>query len=732
MANTPISGFTSGAPAQSTDELVIARSGANFKLTADDLKTLSIGDGSVSIASGKTLTGSNTLTLAGTDGTTMTFPATSATLARTDAGNTFTGAQTFSVGTVNGTGLDVTQTWGATGTYTGLKYNVTDSGPSNAASLLMDLQVGGTSQFRVTKAGATQAVSFRMNGPATTYSIGYANAQNPMRINTNGSAVGGFFDAHLGFDANYAIAWSTGGNAGFSPDLFLTRRAAANLRLGAADAAAPVAQTLSVQSGVTGASATTVSISGTALTIAGTVTGTIAIGHAVTGTGVSAGTLITAGSGTSWTVNNSQTVGPITAYFNSVGRDFTITGNQASGPSAGGSIVFQVAPAGAAATTAQNALVSLLTLDASNRAVTINATGGSYSLIPIAGQNALYMGENPGGNYRQLFTPNGVIIGSDQYLAWHSALPNIAQTPDTFLRRDAANTLALRNGTAAQTFNVYNTFTDASNYERGFTRWASNVFEIGTEAAGTGTVRELRFPMTTSTTISFHNASDRRMTLTFNTNFIINNPTTGIRIGADSAVTLGGNNVTPDNGIGFGTNGSVAVGRDAAMTITHNARVSDLAAKNFSVVGAAAWASATTNIVGGRIELTGGAGASGSAGVANGGNILLDGGQGYGTGITGRFVIGSTRATLTAFGGTTSSFPALKSSSTTLQVRLADDSANAPLESASVKTDAPAGGTSGTWKLGVAATVSPTSPNRTIEVDIGGTIYYIAAKTTND
>jgi hypothetical protein len=83
-------------------------------------------------------------------------------------------------------------------------------------------------------------------------------------------------------------------------------------------------------------------------------------------------------------------------------------------------------------------------------------------------------------------------------------------------------------------------------------------------------------------------------------------------------------------------------------------------------------------------------------------------------------------------GGTTSSFPALKRDSAALVVRLADDSANAALESASVKTDAPAGGTSGTWKLGVAATVTPTSPNRTIEVDIGGTIYYIHAKTTND
>jgi len=37
MANTPISGFTSGAPAQPGDEIVIARSGANYKLTLSDV-----------------------------------------------------------------------------------------------------------------------------------------------------------------------------------------------------------------------------------------------------------------------------------------------------------------------------------------------------------------------------------------------------------------------------------------------------------------------------------------------------------------------------------------------------------------------------------------------------------------------------------------------------------------------------------------------------------------------
>jgi hypothetical protein len=47
----------------------------------------------LTIADGKTLTANNSLTLAGTDATTMTFPTTSATIARTDAGQTFTGVQ---------------------------------------------------------------------------------------------------------------------------------------------------------------------------------------------------------------------------------------------------------------------------------------------------------------------------------------------------------------------------------------------------------------------------------------------------------------------------------------------------------------------------------------------------------------------------------------------------------------------------------------------------------------
>jgi len=56
----------------------------------------------LTIANNKTFTVNHSLTLAGTDSTTMTFPSTSATIARTDAAQTFTGTQTFSGPIVGG------------------------------------------------------------------------------------------------------------------------------------------------------------------------------------------------------------------------------------------------------------------------------------------------------------------------------------------------------------------------------------------------------------------------------------------------------------------------------------------------------------------------------------------------------------------------------------------------------------------------------------------------------
>lgn len=91
--------------------------------------------------------------------------------------------------------------------------------------------------------------------------------------------------------------------------------------------------------------------------------------------------------------------------------------------------------------------------------------------------------------------------GNSQFSASKSGVVTVASagayafSTDLFLRRDAANTLAQRNGTNAQAFNVYNTFTDASNFERGvfdFTSVAGHL-TIGTTKSGTGQTRIVRF-----------------------------------------------------------------------------------------------------------------------------------------------------------------------------------------------------------------------------------------------
>jgi hypothetical protein len=68
---------------------------------------------------------------------------------------------------------------------------------------------------------------------------------------------------------------------------------------------------------------------------------------------------------------------------------------------------------------------------------------------------------------------------------------------DLYLARDAAGTLAQRRGTNAQTYRLYNTYTNASNYERGFFQWNSDVLEIGSEGAGTGSEQPVRITAAT-------------------------------------------------------------------------------------------------------------------------------------------------------------------------------------------------------------------------------------------
>jgi hypothetical protein len=124
----------------------------------------------LTIANGKTLTANNSIALTGTDSTTMTFPSTSATIARTDSAQTFTGAQTFSTAIAvgsGGTGL-------SSGTSGGIPYfSASNTIASSAALAASAIVLGG---------GAGVAPATTTTGTGVVTAVGNA-------VNTTGGLV---------------------------------------------------------------------------------------------------------------------------------------------------------------------------------------------------------------------------------------------------------------------------------------------------------------------------------------------------------------------------------------------------------------------------------------------------------------------------------------------------------------------------------------------------------------
>lgn len=198
------------------------------------------------------------------------------------------GATGYSLtGSADASFMDIAGTWNTTGTPSAIKLNITDTA-SNGSSLLVQLQVGGVNRFRVDKNGNVTVSNVLVTGNDVVCS-GTLRSQGTGRL-------------------DLGLATISGGGVG-------------RVRLGQVDLAAPVAQTLSVQSVVAGTT-------------------------------------------------------------NTAGANLTITGSQGTGTGAGGSIVFQVAPAGGSGT-AQNALVSAMVID-SAKTVRVG-TGYTVATLPTAG-----------------------------------------------------------------------------------------------------------------------------------------------------------------------------------------------------------------------------------------------------------------------------------------------------------------------------------------------------------
>ena len=86
---------------------------------------------------------------------------------------------------------------------------------------------------------------------------------------------------------------------------------------------------------------------------------------------------------------------------------------------------------------------------------------------------------------------NAPFIAGSITMAVDAGAISLGASGDIILRRDAANALAQRNGVNAQSFRVYNTFTDSSNFERGQITWSGNSLIISSENSGTGLPRGL-------------------------------------------------------------------------------------------------------------------------------------------------------------------------------------------------------------------------------------------------
>jgi hypothetical protein len=398
--------------------------------------------------------------------------------------------------TVTAPAAEITQVWNnANARFTALRLNVTDTA-SNAESLLLDLQVNGLSRFNVNKSGVVA-----LNG-STNEQI-WSPGISRVSINANG-IVTFSLGSVLAAPASQ-IGWRSGTGATFDPDLMLSRRAAAILQIGAPDTSASATVTITIAApGVvswvghglsvgtpviftttgalpTGITADTtyyaIIVDANSIRLATSFANALA-GTAITTTGTQSGTH-TARRGAIAQQFGPQDTLSVSSRQNIDGADFIIRGSRSIGNKPGGSIVFQVAAAGASGT-AQNALATALTIGGDGSAtfsgaVTTNTLTANTTFVALGGSFAVTSGFN-------------TLLWNGGLLGWASAsLVGPASTPDLSLARDAANTLALRNGTNAQESRIYGTYTDASNYRRVATGMSTaGVGFIRPEGEGTG------------------------------------------------------------------------------------------------------------------------------------------------------------------------------------------------------------------------------------------------------
>jgi hypothetical protein len=143
------------------------------------------------------------------------------------------------------------------------------------------------------------------------------------------------------------------------------------------------------------------------------------------------------------------------------------------------------------------------------KAGSIGGQNSSTALFNLAETNSAFGFSSGSPGIYKLGTLIGLFQSAGPSFAGELGVGNTSR--DLLLARDDVGVLAQRRTTVGgttypQAFRIYNAYTDASNYERGFMRWNSNVFEIGGEVLGSGTARTLKVMNSTTIQITPSNA----------------------------------------------------------------------------------------------------------------------------------------------------------------------------------------------------------------------------------
>lgn len=210
-----------GVSATNTDGALAFTLGAITPTTVNG-NTITTGTGTLTLGASKTLTVNNSLTLAGTDGTTMTFPSTSATIARTDAANTFTGVQSM-------TSPDITTSITTPST----SFSIANSTATtlNIGGAATTFNMAGGSGAAVNIGGGANAAELRLlepSGSGTNYTGFKAPtlAANVMYTMPTADGSSGQF---LSTNGSGTLSWATGGGGGSFIGCKLTKSAAQSL-----------------------------------------------------------------------------------------------------------------------------------------------------------------------------------------------------------------------------------------------------------------------------------------------------------------------------------------------------------------------------------------------------------------------------------------------------------------------------------------------------------------------